>query len=167
MKMNLGLLLALPMVTLAIGIAIGTAVARPTPIETTPIETDVIPPPSLKNRAMAQDFCVRSSVFADLSKADEHEKKRFDAHNVWVMPISDRGAICIVEGTLITKHGYSESATVMTKQIKTTFIVAITGESEVVTEEFAKALVRSTVISGMASNKGNDGTVVPKVKLNF
>jgi hypothetical protein len=162
MKRNLVLLLALPMVTLAIGIAIGTAVARPTPIE-----TDVIPPPTLKNSAMAQDFCVRSSVFADLSKAGEYEKKRFDARNVWATPISDRGVICTVEGTLITWHGYSDSVTVTTKQIKTIFIVAITGESEVVTEEFAKTLARSPVITGMASNKGNDGTVVPKVKLNL
>lgn len=163
MKRNLGLLLGLPMVTLALGIAIGTAVARPDAIE-----TDVIPPPSLKHSEMAQDFCLRSSVFADIAKAGEHEQRRFDVRNVWTTPIADRGAICTVDGILLTKRGYSTgSVTVTTEQVRTTFIVAITGESEGVTEEFAKALVRSPVIAGMASNKGNDGTVAPKVKLNF
>lgn len=163
MKRNLGLLLGLPTLTLAVGIAIGIAVARPDPIE-----TYVIPPPSLKHSEMAQDFCLRSSVFADLSKAGEHQQKRVEVRNVWTTPIADRGAICTVEGMLLTKHGYSSgSVAVTTKQIRTTFIIEITGESEVVTEEFAKALVRSPVITGMASNKGNDGTVVPKVKLNF
>jgi hypothetical protein len=162
MKRSLGLLLGLPMVTLALGTAIGIAVARPDPIE-----TYVIPPPSLKHSEMAQDFCLRSSVFADLSKAGEHQQKRVEVRNVWTTPIADRGAICTVEGMLLTKQFYSESATVTTEQVRATFIIAITGESEVVTEEFAKALVSSPVITGMASNKGNDGTVVPKVKLNF
>lgn len=163
MKRNLGLLLGLPLATLAIGIAIGAAVARPDPIE-----TSVIPPPSLKHTEMAQYLCMRSSVYADLWKAGEHEQKRFDVGNVWTTPIADRGAICTVEGSLITKRGYSSgSLTVTTEQIRKTFIIAITGESEVVTEDFAKSLVRSPVITGMASNKGNDGTVVPKVKLSF
>jgi len=161
MKRNLGLTLALPMLTLVVGVAIGSAVARPVAIE-----TDVIPALSLKhNSEMAQSFCVRSSVFADLSKSEGRVQKRIEAFNVWTAPISDRGVICTVEGRLFIKRRYAESATVTTEQVRTTFIVAITGESEVVTEEFAKALARSPVVGGMASNVGNDGTVVPKVKL--
>jgi hypothetical protein len=161
MKRNLGLTLALPMLTLVIGVVIGNSVARPAAIE-----TDVIPALSLKqNSEMAQSFCVRSSVFADLSKSEGRVQKRLETYNVWTAPISDRGVICTVEGRLLIKHHYSESATVTTEQVRTTFIVAITGESEVVTEEFAQELARSPVVAGMASNVGNDGTVVPKVKL--
>jgi len=48
-----------------------------------------------------------------------------------------------------------------------TYIVATNSDSEIVTEDFAKALLGSRAVQVMASNLGNRDAVVPKIKVAF
>ncbi len=71
-----------------------------------------------------------------------------------------------MDGALQTLTSLS-SGTIATTQMNETFLVSVTGESELISEEFAKALSGSRTIRAMASNAGNDGTVMEAVDLTL
>lgn len=162
MNQRLALYLAVPVVALVVGIAAGSYWNRPA-------ETQVMPPFSVKNfRSGALDsFCVNSKAFSDLSLATQAEHKPLGRFNVQATALSDRGVICVVSGPLFTKRRPADAATVTTEPFKATILVSVTGESEIVTNEFAQALASSPTVAAMASNIGNDGTVIEKVKINL
>lgn len=172
--MRRNMAISLPVLTLAIGIGIGIgngyAIWR-----TEPIETEVIPAASLKtfSQQALEGFCRHSAVFSDFVKPDSmsdgvREQKYVTGLQMFATRLSDRGAICTVKASILTRRTQQNgSGFERSEDAHLTYLVAINGDSEGVTEEFAKALLRSQVIPVMASNLGNDGTIVPKVKVAF
>lgn len=159
---SIALTIALPLMTLAAGIGIGIGYAQPA-------ETEVVPAPSFagQGREMLQYVCVHNAAFSSLAKTEYREQKTLERLNVQAVPLSDRGVICHVDGVLFTKRYSTTGATATSEPLQATILVSGTGESEVVTSEFANALRQSATVKAMASNVGNDGTIVPKIKLNF
>lgn len=161
--------IATPLLALAIGIAIGCAIWR-----SEPAETEVVPAASMGNFSpkTLQEFCGHNAVFSDFTKADaalsngERVQKRVDRLQMAATPLSDRGVICSLTATVLTRRTQPNGDVVeSTSDEHMTYIVAVNGESEVVTADFAKALLASKTVRVMASNLGNDGTVVPVVKV--
>lgn len=158
--------IATPLLALAIGIAIGCAICKP-------VETIDIPAVSLGQFSQQglREFCGHSAVFSDFTTPDtisngERVQKRFDRLQMAATPLSDRGVICTVSASVLTRrtqpHGIAVESTT---DARMTYIVAVNGDSEIVDEDFAQALLASKSVQAMASNWGNDGTVVPAVKI--
>lgn len=158
MNSRTALIAAVPVLALAAGIAIGIAYASPG-------ETDIVPAPSFSDQGaqMLQYVCMHNKAFSALSKAERNEQKSLEHFNIHAAPLSDRGVICTVDGVMLTRRN---ATTVTSEPLQATILVATTGDAEVVTREFAEALWRSIAVKAMASNVGNDGTVVPKLKLS-
>ncbi|WP_439126357.1 MAG: hypothetical protein ACNJA3_28725 (plasmid) [Pseudomonas rhizophila] len=155
---------------LTVGIAFGYAIRG-----TDQVETQVIPAASLKDfsRRALEDFCGYSAVFSDLVrpytvKDGVREEKVMRGLQMIANPLSDRAAVCSVKASIITRRTQQNgNGMEMSEDIHLTYLVAINGDSEIISEEFAKELLRSHVIGVVASNLGNDGTIVPKVKLKL
>lgn len=155
---------------LAAGIALGYAIWH-----TDPVETQVIPAASLKDfsRRALEDFCAMSAVFTDLVrpgtvKDGVREQKAVRGFQMIANPLSDRAAVCSVKASIITRRTQQNGNSMeISGDTHLTYLVALNGDSEIISEEFAKELLRSQVIKVVASNLGNDGTIVPKVKLKF
>lgn len=168
MKRNMAI--ASTVMAFAAGIALGFPIWH-----AVPVETQVIPAFSLKDfsRRGLEDFCRGSTVFSDLVKPDNtkddvREQKVVRGFQMLANPLSDRAAVCSVKASIITrKTQRNGSAIEMSRDIHLTYLVAFNGSSEVISEEFAKELLHSHVIQVMASNLGNDGTIIPKVKVEF
>lgn len=168
--MSIAQTIALPVLTLAVGIAVGCAIWR-----TESVETQVVPAASLKQftRQALQEFCAHSAVFSDFIKPDAvsdgvREQKVIRDLQMAATPLSDRGAICTVSASVLTRRTQPNgNALENSTDAHMTYIVAINSDSEIVSEDFAKALLRSRAVQVMASNLGKDGTVVPKVKVAF
>lgn len=155
-----------PLLTLALGIVIGFALDRwMTPEPQRELETVVTPPVSAQDagREMLRRSCTSTSAYASLTQGDRTTEKYLRLENLEAVAFSDRGIICSVGGTLYTTVRLSAgSAQKSETTVRQLILASITGESELVTEEFVKALRASPAVKGMASNVGNDGTVGPK-----
>lgn len=168
MKRNIALAMALPVLTLALGVAIGCAIWR-----SEPVETEVIPATSLSNfsRETLKNFCAHSAVFSDFMRPDAmsegvREQRAIRALQMAAIPLSDRGVICTLSASVLTRRTQPNGNAIDTSgDTRVTYIVAINSDSEIVSEDFAKALLQSKTVQVMASNFGNEGTVVPKVKV--
>ncbi|MDF9779254.1 hypothetical protein [Pseudomonas baetica] len=160
------LALAAPVVTLAIGVSIGYALKRP-------VETEVIPPFSSGSagRDLLSGLCTQNETYAKLTQVDRlvdpHTQKIFRLESLQAKAYSDRGIICMVDGTLRTLNERSPGFNMIDEKIHQIILVSITGESEVASVEFIKALLSSRAVRAMSSNVGNDGTVTPKVKVKI
>lgn len=156
MKKIIALYAVVPVLTLVGGFIAGSALNRP--LE----KVDVIPPFSVKNfqHKVMDELCADSAAFRGLSFAAIGEQKALERVDMQTTALSDRGVICRVRGTLFTKRRLAGSATVTAEPIETTILVSVTGESELITDEFAQALANSPAVLGMTSNEGNDGTVI-------
>ncbi len=165
-----GLLVLLPAVALFAGIGIGKAIWQPTPVE-----TQVIPAFSLQAYAMdgLRQLCVHTGVFSEFAKADGttdgvREQRRLSSLELAATPISDRGLVCTASSSVLTRTSVAGGTALHRERVeRVTYLVAFNGDSEVISEEFAKALLASKVVGVMASNLGNDGTVVPVPKIKF
>jgi hypothetical protein len=170
MKRNIALLIALPVLTLAIGIAIGCAITR-----TDTVESQVIPAASLKGfrDQTLNAFCGQTSVYSDFMRSDAvnesvHTQKLIRGIQMTATPLSDRGLICNLSASVVTRRSQPNGIAVATTAVEhITYLVAINGYSEIITEDFAKTLLKSGAVSAMASNWGNDGSVVPVAKVSF
>ena len=168
MKRNMAI--ASTVLALAAGIAVGYAIWH-----TDPVETQVIPPASLKDfsRRALEDFCGHSAVFSGLVrpgtvKDGVREQKVVRGFQMIAKPLSDRAAVCSVKASIITRTTQQNGNSMeISGDTHLTYLVALNGDSEIISEEFAKELLNSHVIQVVASNLGNDGTIVPKVKLKF
>ncbi|MFJ7794456.1 hypothetical protein [Pseudomonas sp. NPDC096950] len=164
MTRNFALALAAPLLTLSIGVGIGYALNQQEP----PTQSEVTPPFTVKSagKQWLREICGRSDAYASLTKGDRQTLKVLRLDGLEAIAFSDRGVACLVEGSLRTRveHG-SGASTTSDEQIHQFILVSITGESELVSEEFFKATLKSRAISAMASNVGNDGTVTPKIEL--
>jgi hypothetical protein len=167
MKRNFAFALAAPVVTLAIGVSIGYALNRP-------VETEVIPPFSSGSagRDLLSGLCTQNETFAKLTQVDRlvdrHTQKSLRLESLQAKAYSDRGIICMVDGTLRTLNERSPGTISTTdEKIHQIILVSITGESEVASGEFIKALLSSRAVRAMSSNVGNDGTVTPKVEVKI
>lgn len=167
MKQKPGLMFALPALVLVTGIVAGIAGIAVGKKLSLPAETEVMPPFSVLHMSSRglERFCVGSKAFADLSLSTKGEQKALEGLELQAVSLSDRGVICAVRGTLFTKRVSAASATIAAEPLAATILVSVTGESEVITDEFARSLANSVTVKAMASNVGNDGTVIEKVKV--
>lgn len=124
----------------------------------------VIPPLSAQDLADSkrQEACVRNSAFRSIASSDRLDglRQSFDVRAVRAEPFSDRGVICQITGRLVTER---VGGSITKEEISRVLLVSLTGEAEVTTMEFVKQLISSNAVTAMASNVGNDGTVVPAV----
>lgn len=104
MKRNMAI--ASTVLALAAGIAVGYAIWH-----TDPVETQVIPPASLKDfsRRALEDFCGHSAVFSDLVRTGTvkdgvREQKVVRGFQMIANPLSDRAAVCSVKASIITRR---------------------------------------------------------------
>ncbi|MCS8413347.1 hypothetical protein N0754_18760 [Pseudomonas aeruginosa] len=165
---RMALTIALPLVSLAVGVGIGCLIWR-----TSPVETIVLPPESLGayTQQRLREGCAHNAVFGEFTMSDSmlngvRVQRRVERLSVEAVPLSDRGIICRLSASVRTRK--SQLGGVSLERMADehmTYIVAINGDSEVVTEDFAKALLTSKTVHVMASNLGNDGTVIPKPKV--
>lgn len=166
MKRNFALALAAPVLTLAIGMYIGYTLKGP-------VETDVIPPFSSGSagRDLLSGLCTHNETYSSLTQVDgsidRHTQKIFRLESLQAKAYSDRGIICMINGTLRTVDERSPGFNVVDEKIHQIILVSITGESEVASEEFIKALISSRAVRAMSSNVGNDGTVTAKVNVKI
>jgi len=153
---------ALLLLALGSGVGIGVAIAP-----SSKHETFTVPPFSVRHQQanLLKGLCTQSDIFRQLEESTHEAPKRLVNLNVTAIPLSDRGVICHVVGTLQTRVS-SNSGTVFSTPLDETFLVSITGESELISEEFAKALSGSRAVRAMASNAGNDGTVMEAVNVS-
>ncbi len=134
--------------------------------ETARIQLDqkptVIPPLSAQDLADSklQEACVRNSAFRSIASSDRFEglRQSFDVRAVRAEPFSDRGVICQISGRLVTER---VGGSITREEISRVLLVSLTGEAEFASMEFIKQLISSKAVTAMASNVGNDGTVVP------
>ncbi|MCF5381925.1 hypothetical protein GIW05_00115 [Pseudomonas syringae] len=159
MKLNFAWTPAISLLTLGIGLAIGLKLHLP-------VETETDPPVSTRTIGgdMQRYLCAQSTALAALSERDHHTRKNLKIESLQARAYSDRGIICTVDGIFETVHIRGHDSFVSFKE-KThqMILVAITGESEIVSDEFVEALLKSSTVSAMSSNAGNDGTVRPKL----
>jgi hypothetical protein len=167
---KVGLLMLLPTVALFAGIGIGKEVWQ-----TDPVETQVIPAPTLRGYSgdALRQLCVHTAAFTEFANADSttdgvREERRLSALQIAATPLSDRGLVCTASASVLSRTSMpGGTALHNTKDARITFLVAINGDSELISDDFAKALLASKTVGVMASNWGNDGSVVPVPKLNF
>ncbi|NRC33955.1 hypothetical protein [Pseudomonas aeruginosa] len=154
---------ALFLLALVSGVGIGVAIAP-----SSKHETFTVPPFSVRHQqaSLLEGMCAHSDVFKQLTDSRDDAPKRLVKLKVKAAPLSDRGVICNVDGALQTLTSLS-SGTIVTTQVNETFLVSVTGESELISEEFAKALSGSRTVRAMTSNAGNDGTVMEAVDLTL
>lgn len=152
----------------AICLTIGVFAGRATVEQVPPPETEVIPPFSTKTMGdqLRVSWCVQNKAFSDYSRSDDHSVRRdVYTQRVQATPLSDRGLVCSIRGTVT--ETYYPAGRVTRTEFNKVLIVALNGDAEFVTEEFALALSQSPAIKAMASNLGNDGTITPKVRASF
>ncbi|MCF5374148.1 hypothetical protein [Pseudomonas syringae] len=158
MKLNFAWTPAISLLTLGIGVAIGLKLHQP-------VETETYPPISTRTFGgdMQRYLCAKSTALAALSESDHHTRKTLRIESLEARAYSDRGIICAVDGTIETLQIRGPDSFVSFKE-KThqMILVSITGESEIVSDDFVEALLKSRTASAMSSNVGNDGTVRPK-----
>jgi hypothetical protein len=112
---------------------------------------------------MLDEVCTKNSAYAALTASEgHHERKLITRLQITATPVSDRGVVCRLTGMMIAQQGQVGSMTFTKEPLQATIIVAVTGDAELVSEDFASALLNSPSIAAMASNVGNDGEVVPK-----
>lgn len=117
---------------------------------------------------MLKAMCFRNTAVDEFLNADRQRIQRdIVALEVVAKPFSDRGMVCNLVGTLAIHERYGSSRTYRKEPFNISVAVAITGEAEIVNSEIATALVHSKAVGAMASNVGNDGTIVPVLKLRF
>ncbi|NVL49943.1 hypothetical protein F2S72_09340 [Pseudomonas syringae pv. actinidiae] len=144
---------ALASACLLAGYAAGRAAAKGEQVETM-----VIPPFSMNN-ARAESVCTHNRAFSDFNQAvNPHEFAQTRSISVATPAVFDRGVVCTVSGEKVTLDKQRLVAT--TRPFKISLLVSVTGDSEIITEEFAKALSQSKAAKAIGSNFGNDGTVV-------
>jgi hypothetical protein len=166
------LALALPTLTLLVGVGIGILWNRPPTLKIAlpSIPETVQDPPfttQIAGRELLKDICYRSAAYASLVTVDRRSIKDLAVAQFAAMPYSDRGVLCRIEGKIyITTYGPgSQTITKRSEPVQVNILASITGESEIVSDEFVKLLVGSTTVKAMSSNVGNDGTVRPKDRL--
>lgn len=151
----------------ALGASTTYAWMKPAEVPEVREETVVVPPLSaLKvHNDWLRRACSSSKAFASLVAPAEDLETRtvseFRPSRVVAEPLSDRGILCVVEGELLT-----QTPTVRSRgeKIRRILLVAVTGESEEISPEFAEQLQLSLAVKAMSSNVGNDGTLVPAPK---
>lgn len=146
----------------------GFAAGRATAINE-PVETMVLPPPSMKNllnNLKPEQFCTRNRAFSDFVKGDDiHIQSHLAQLAVQITAAFDRGVICRMAGEVVR---YNPIKGVGSKRPFDFYVlVAATGDSQIMSEEMAKVIAASPAVAAMASNIGNDGTVVPVPKISM
>lgn len=163
MRGNFAIALLAPVVALAIGVVIGYALNRP-------VDLEIVPPfsSSSASREMLRGLCTHNAAFAKLTEGERYTEKSLRLERLQATAFSDRGVICVVDGTLRTLKNFSPgSISTIDEKIHQIILVSVTGESEVASEEFLKALLSSRVVRAMSSNVGNDGTAQPKIEVKI
>lgn len=167
---RVGLQILLPTVAVFVGIGIGKVIWQ-----TVPVETQVIPAPSLRGYSgdALRQLCVHTAVFSEFAKAGGitdgvREERRLSGLQLAATPLSDRGLVCTASASVLSRTSMPGGTALHSKNdARITFLVAINGDAELISDDFAKALLASKAVGVMASNLGNDGSVVPVPKLNF
>ena len=135
-----------------------------------PIETELLAPLSLRNfrQEKLKEVCYRNPAVAGFLSSDDRRSWRnvLDVE-VSAIPFSDRGMVCKLVGTLgIAEVNASGDLKNYRKEpFSLSVLFAITGEAEIINSELATALPQSRAVSAMASNEGNDGTIVEKMRI--
>lgn len=102
---------------------------------------------------MRQDLCLSSKAYSKVSFNDlPLDRFRFDPSTVVTTVISDRGFLCTVSGRLTR---FRQPGVWFNEEKSWTFLLAMTGESEVVSPELASQLQFSLVIRALGSNPVN------------
>lgn len=102
---------------------------------------------------MRQDFCLRSKAYREVSFSDVPlDRFRFDPSQVYTTVIADRGFLCIVIGRLTRYH---RPGVISNEQKSWTFLLDMSGASEVISPDFANQLKSSPVIRALGSNPVN------------
>lgn len=140
------------------GVAVGRATAM-----NEQVETMVLPPPSMKN-LKAEQFCTSNRAFSDFVKGDDiHIQTHLGQLAVQITAAFDRGVICRMAGEVVR---YNPIRGVGSKRPFDFYVlVAATGDSQILSEDLAKVMAASPAVAAMASNIGNDGSVVPVPKI--
>lgn len=102
---------------------------------------------------MRQYLCLSSKAYNKVSFNDlPLDRFRFDPSTVVTTVISDQGFLCTVSGRLTR---FRQSGVWFNEDKSWTFLLAMTGESEVVSPELASQLQFSLVIRALGSNPVN------------
>lgn len=126
-------------------------------------ETMVVPASSMKN-LKPELPCTQNRAFSDFVRGEDiHIQSQVTQLHVQTTALFDRGVICHMVGEV----GRADMVRHVSRRERFNIflMVAATGDSEIISEDLAKALAASHVLSAMASNIGNDGTVVPVPKI--
>lgn len=146
--------LGVPVVTLAVGISIGSLLQKPAE----PAPPVCMAPISMQD--LSRDglvwACTHNSAYDDLSKGDRYTHKALRVDSIRAEALSDRGVTCLIDGSLevVTERG-SGTLLKRVEPIHQMILVSATGESEPVSEEFMAAMKGSRVVRSMATNTGN------------
>lgn len=129
------------------------------------VETMVLPPPSMKTLKPEQ-FCTRNRAFSDFVKGDDiHIQSHLAQLAVQLTAAFDRGVICRMAGEVVRYNPIRGAGS--KRPFDFYVLVAATGDSQIMSEDLAKVIAASPAVAAMASNIGNDGTVVPVPKIGM
>nr|WP_228857669.1 hypothetical protein [Pseudomonas syringae]QOQ33407.1 hypothetical protein [Pseudomonas syringae pv. actinidiae] len=113
-------------------------------------------------RYTSRDFltysCRQSPAFQSLSSTPDDEaaipkvRREVILSNIEALPLSDRGIICRISGTVVTVRKTSLGYTKTEEALDRYIVIAMSGESEIVSENFAKELMKSSAVKAMSAN---------------